>query len=527
MSSTQTFVITVTNDGSGNVFVVNGTNRPILSLVRGGVYIFVQSNATNGLEQDVTAAVTHQIAFKDGSGNAYVAGIITTGTPGSPGAQTQFTVAENAPSDLRYYCVVHGNAMGNAIVVTSAPPPPPAVSAYIQQPGGGSSNPGTGARLQLAARGLQDAYIRGPFSMFASVFRRSTRYAMWTDEIDMEYTTGKRSQVDIPKSADLLADMTLQITLPAVPGQAGYWSPSVGYTFLRRVRLLINDAEVHNYERLWYDLYDQLYTSSGHQSGLAQMVGRAPLPLNKKHVLHVPLRMLTGRKGASRPPLPLQAIPRASLKLDIDWETPAKLTRQANGTTLLTTDPGIKVKVLCDYVELEDPEKTKAVRGTTLAFESVIDSDATSYYIDSDGFIRDSPAIKVNLGNVRFAVKLLVWVAYSESGELFQYLRKPLDKIFVSFNNQDRLFPRPADYFDTIQKYQHCARSQPGAPAVYSFALNATSRYPTGTADFGALSSAALRGNIVPGNPRFKLKVFSLYYNYLEIKGSTAKLVFV
>ena len=524
MSSTQTFVITVTNDGSGNVFVVNGTNRPILSLVRGGVYIFVQSSATN---------VTHQIALKDGSGNAYVAGITTTGTPGSPGAQTQFTVAEDAPSDLRYYCVVHGNAMGNAIAVTSAPPPPPpppaqsAVS-YIQQPGGGSSNPGTGAKFQLAAVGLQDTYLRGPFSMFARVFRRSTRYAMWTDEIDMDYAPGKRSQVDIPKSGDLLADMTLQITLPAVSG-TGYWSPSVGYTFLRRVRLLINDAEVHNYERLWYDLYDHLYTSSGHQSGLAQMVGRAPLALNKQHILHVPLRMLTGRKGASRPPLPLQAIPRASLKLDIDWETPGALTRQSDGTTLLTADPGIKVKVLCDYVELEDPEKTKALRGTTLAFESVIDSDATSYYTDSDGFIRDSLAIKVNLGNVRFAVKLLVWVAYNESGAsgLFQYLSKPLDKIFVTFNNQDRLFPRPAGYFDTIQKYQHCARSEPGAPAVYSFALNATSRYPTGTADFGALSSATLQGNIVPGNPRFKLKVFSVYYNFLEIKGGTAKLVFV
>lgn len=393
--------------------------------------------------------------------------------------------------------------------------------------GGGSSNPGSGGRLQLAAVGLQDAYVRGTFSMFVRAFKRSTRYAMWTDEINMEYTPGKRSQVDIPKSGDLLADVTLQITLPAIAGKAGYWSPSVGYTFLRRVRLLINDAEVHNYERLWYDLYDQLYTSSGHERGLAQMVGRAPLALNKKHILHVPLRMLTGRKGASRPPLPLQAIPRASLKLDIDWEEPDDLTRQSDGETVLTTDPGIKVKVLCDYVELEDPEKTQAVRGTTLAFESVIDSDATSYYTDSDGDIRDAPTIKVNLGNVRFAVKMLVWVAYDESGELFKYLRKPLDKIFVSFNNQDRLFPRPAGYFDTIQKYQHCARSPPGAPAVYSFALNATSRYPTGTADFGALASAALQGNIVPGNPRFKLKVFSVYYNFLEIKGSTAKLVFV
>jgi hypothetical protein len=375
--------------------------------------------------------------------------------------------------------------------------------------------------MQLAAVGKQDVSLRGSFSLFLTVFRRATRFAMWTDELAMDYTPGKRSTVDIPKSGDLLADVTLQITLPALPGPATTWCASVGYAMLRRVRLVLNDQEIHNIERLWYDIYDSLYTSAGHAAGLRAMVGRAPLPTDRKHVLFVPLRLLTCRKGASRPPLPLQAIPRSTFRLDIEFEDPSVLC------AALKDDPGIQVRVLCDLVELEEPEKTRVIRPHTLAFESVIDSDALSYYMDSDGIVRDKTAVKVNLGNVRFAVKMLAWVAYVENGALFTYIPRPIDQISVTFNNQDRLVPRPADYFHTIQKYQHCAASDGAPPGVYSFALNATSRYPSGTADFGALSAAALQADVVPGAPRFKLKVFSVYYNFLEFGGSSGKVAFV
>ena len=402
----------------------------------------------------------------------------------------------------------------------------------LSAPGLGASAPGSGATLQLAAVGTQDLYLRcreGRCYSFMTAFRRATRFAMWTDEVGIEYTPGTRSSVDIPKSGDLLADMYLEITLPAVPGSTAFWSPSVGYTFLKRVRLLLNDAEIHNYERLWYDLYDTLYTSSGHEAGLADMVGRAPLPLSKSHVLHIPLRMLTGRRGASRPPLPLQAIPRASLKLDVDWEKPSVLTRQADGTTALTTDPGIKVKLLCDYVELDEKEKKSVLRGTTLAFESAIDSDAVSYVVDSDAALRDVPVIKVNLSNVRFATKMLVWVAYTEiaGGPLFTYLPNALGRIALLFNNQERMAPRPAAYYAAVQPYQHCTRSPIDGPGVYSFALNATSRRASGTADFGALSSSVLVAEVLPTAPRFKLKVFSVYYNFLEIQGASGRLLLV
>jgi hypothetical protein len=104
----QSFTVTVEDDGGGNVFVLDGTQKPPLTLFRGGVYTFDQSNATN---------TTHPIAFKSGS-ESYTTGVVSTGTPGEAGAQTVFTVANDAPDDLSYYCTEHGDYMGNTITVT-------------------------------------------------------------------------------------------------------------------------------------------------------------------------------------------------------------------------------------------------------------------------------------------------------------------------------------------------------------------------------------------------------------------------
>lgn len=111
----QTFTVTsVANPGTpppNNIYQIDGVNNPVLNLVRGGVYTFNQSAASN---------TNHPIAFRDSSDNAWTAGVVSTGTPGTAGAQTVFTVPANAPADLRYYCTVHGNGMGNDIAVTGS-----------------------------------------------------------------------------------------------------------------------------------------------------------------------------------------------------------------------------------------------------------------------------------------------------------------------------------------------------------------------------------------------------------------------
>lgn len=107
----QTFIITTVPNpaGPGAIYQIDGVNKPVLNLVRGGVYTFTQSAASN---------TTHPIAFKDGTGAVYTVGVTSTGVPGQAGARTVIAVAANAPSSLRYYCVTHGNNMGNSIVVS-------------------------------------------------------------------------------------------------------------------------------------------------------------------------------------------------------------------------------------------------------------------------------------------------------------------------------------------------------------------------------------------------------------------------
>jgi len=109
--TTQTFTVTVVNPGGGNVFYIDGVNRPTLTLLRGGVYTFNQANASNS---------THPIAFKIDGGSNYTTGVVSSGTPGSNG-QTVFTVDPSAPAQLRYYCTTHGDYMGSTISIAEAP----------------------------------------------------------------------------------------------------------------------------------------------------------------------------------------------------------------------------------------------------------------------------------------------------------------------------------------------------------------------------------------------------------------------
>ena len=371
--------------------------------------------------------------------------------------------------------------------------------------------------VQIAALGPQDLYLRGPWSPFRHAYKRASRFAHWTGEIDIPYAPGQRTSVDIPKSGDVLGAVWLRICLPAVPAApAGApWARCTGYMLIRRVRLMLDAIEIHNYERLWYDVADAL---ERRPPGYDAMIGRTPPTMNGKRELFVPLRFLTEKVLG----FPLIAIPRAALKLDIEWELPEKLSAYT------PADPGITCQALVDYYDVESPERAVLARGAWLAFESAMDSDALSYAVDSQGEIRDSSIVRVNLGNVRFAVKYVAWIAYDETGPPLTYLARPLENAVLTFNKQERAAKRSADYFALVQKYQHFSAARGnGPPGVYSFSYDASLKVPTGSADFAGLAQATLEGTVAPGNPRFKLKVFVRYYNFLDIRNGSGYLTYV
>ena len=106
---TVRYTVTVANVGGSNIFVINGVNNPVITMKRGSTYIFNLADATNA---------THPLRIKSDAGGEQTT--IVSGTPGQAGATVTYSpVYPSAPSDLRYYCSTHGNAMGNTITMNN------------------------------------------------------------------------------------------------------------------------------------------------------------------------------------------------------------------------------------------------------------------------------------------------------------------------------------------------------------------------------------------------------------------------
>ena len=110
-SQTINYTVTVANVGGINIFVLNGVNNPVITFVKGFTYVFDVSDNTNG---------SHPLRFRTSADASYTDGVSVSGTQGQAGATVTIVVASDAPSTLKYYCTIHGNAMGNTINVISA-----------------------------------------------------------------------------------------------------------------------------------------------------------------------------------------------------------------------------------------------------------------------------------------------------------------------------------------------------------------------------------------------------------------------
>jgi len=105
---TVTYTVTVVNVGGSNFFAINGSTNPVLTMKRGSTYIFNQSDSSN---------VGHPLRITSDAGGYQ--NVELSGTLGTDATVTYQPVYPSAPNDLRYYCTVHGNAMGNTITMNN------------------------------------------------------------------------------------------------------------------------------------------------------------------------------------------------------------------------------------------------------------------------------------------------------------------------------------------------------------------------------------------------------------------------
>ena len=103
---TVTYTVTVVNVGGSNYFAINGVTNPVLTMKRASTYIFNQSDSSN---------VGHPLRIKSDAGGQQTT--TNAGTLGTDATVTYQPAYPTAPNDLRYYCTVHGNGMGNTITM--------------------------------------------------------------------------------------------------------------------------------------------------------------------------------------------------------------------------------------------------------------------------------------------------------------------------------------------------------------------------------------------------------------------------
>ena len=102
--------ITFTVTAATGKFIIDGVDKPALTLHKGWTYTFDVSDASNA---------NHPLRFKSG-GSAYNTGVTITGTQGQAGAKVQLVVPESQPTTFIYYCTNH-SGMGNSITVVDDP----------------------------------------------------------------------------------------------------------------------------------------------------------------------------------------------------------------------------------------------------------------------------------------------------------------------------------------------------------------------------------------------------------------------
>ena len=104
-------IVTVSNDGSGSEYYLNGSKGSTINVSNGTKYRFDQSDSSNS---------GHPLRISTSQeGSQYTMNVIIYGTPGSSGAYTEIEITAQTPSTLYIYCLNHFGMGANNVLLKS------------------------------------------------------------------------------------------------------------------------------------------------------------------------------------------------------------------------------------------------------------------------------------------------------------------------------------------------------------------------------------------------------------------------
>lgn len=460
--------------------------------------------------------------------------------------------------------------------------PPPHRRAPPPAPG---TMPAGGALLQLVASGRQDVYLTGSpqLTFFKQVVSRHTPYAMEAQRIPVEGTPdfGKLVTVTLPRGADLLHALYLEVELPALQQDAGPSPPNlsyvngIGHAMIEYVALYIGQQEIDRQTGEWLHMQMQLCTPGAKTIGMYNMVGyqdafnerTQPGPLR----LYVPLRFwFCNNVGLSLPLIALQSVP---VRLHIKFRDAAQMvysdtlatwTAPGGGGSSSSSSsngkcrggrytpshlPSIKnVTLWGDFVYLSVEERRRFV------------ATEHEYLITQ---VQAQPRHSVPAAVDRVSIPLtfnhplseILWVVQEErtraTNEWFNYSNRQLteygtvgdlmEAAVLQLDGYDRFEKRSATYFRLVVPYQRHTAVPNDFLYCYSFSLNPEAQQPMGSLNASRVNSFVLSldmvtsgGNTACSSEGVELRshrdcsvaVYAQSYNVLRIAQGLGGLVF-
>jgi len=370
---------------------------------------------------------------------------------------------------------------------------------------------------------------------------RTTRGAIEVKEQTFApFTFGSINRVEIDRGGDLLGDVTLEIRLPSFFDRGGrgdeYWKPNIGYILIKHIRLLLNDTELNSNERLYYDLYEQLYETDSTRRAIRNMIGGEQpnqLQINREHTILIPLKLFTSKRHGRQTFMPLISTPGSSLYLEIETEDFINCVTSYSGN-----DPprSLDCSILTEYVFLEQEEKERIInQPQTMLIERVADAEGFSYreVISTNGLNQIIPTdtVVVSLKEINFPVKSIMFAAYRTSDlqnqQYFQYL-DVIDSVNIRFNGNDRTEGlEPIDYYRLIQPYQHAPRCTNDNVFFYSFALEPSLLQPSGVFTFSNIREGDLYIKLKQPASDIVVKAFCIGYTWVTFNSGYATTLFI
>jgi hypothetical protein len=256
----------------------------------------------------------------------------------------------------------------NSNVWTRVPAPK---EAYIEMHGRGF---GSGALTALAAIGAQEKYMYGGESKWIPKIIQHTPFAITQRLLDPMINGGgkfldstKTFSVNMyPRDCgDLLANMYLSVTLPALPN--GYfYTPLVGRAILQKVEFLLDGVPVETLTDDWYILRDQLFLDADEKLAMYQAISAGQnesnvVPAVNPVQLMIPLDLFfcrrhshgkKGREKLEKPFFPMCAISKQMVTVRFTFADPSWITNApASGVDL------INPRILVEEITLSPPER--------------------------------------------------------------------------------------------------------------------------------------------------------------------------